>query len=122
MNVIELPSEEETKVSITVGPKTIEIDIFDHQEVMQEAFNKMRVLGDNSNKVFSEILKDIYNTRYGVQLSITTAMVLLTKMEEIEETLKKKFSSLQEPSDTTTSTTNPEVIENSKSSNTQESA
>ncbi len=121
MNVIELPSEEETQVAIKVGDKQVKIDIFDHQEIVQEAFKQMKVLGDSSNKVFSELIKDIYNTRFGTALSVTTAMVLIAKMEEIEEVLKKKFSSLREPSDTITSITNPEPIENSESSTMPES-
>ena len=120
MNSIVLPSEEETSVTITVSGTTATIDIFDHQGYMSEAYRKMQVLGESSTKVFSEIMRDIYREKHHLNLSISSTMILMAKLEEIEEELKKKFSCLQEPSDSTGSTTNPNPSENSESLSTPE--
>ncbi len=111
MNSITLPSEEETSVSITVGGTTVVIDYFAHQVYLDTAFEKLREAGEQSNELFAELVKEQYAEHTGLKMSLGTTKILMVEMDKIDTELKKKFSALQDPSDSSTSITPPPVTE-----------
>ncbi len=109
---LQLPTEAETKIRITLNEQVIEFDLFDFQMLYNDAWTESQQLSGKETDI--DLMLDIFSTKISEKFSSTkmskgAAMSLITHCNKLDEDLKKKFSPMLESSDTTDS----ELVESS---------
>ena len=103
---LQLPTEDETKVRITLNGQAVEFDLFDFQMIYNDSWTESQQLSGKESDI--DLMLDIFTTKLAerfstIKMSKGAAMSLITQCNKLDEDIKKKFSLMSEFSDTTDS-------------------
>jgi len=92
-----LPSVEETQINLTFsdGQEPLSIDAMDIDNVVKDVWSKPIP----EDATFEDVFVKLFKQRYQRTLSKTAANMLVGKKNKVLNTVKKKLSLLDEPSD-----------------------
>ena len=112
---IELPTKEETTIAVKCAGKVTEIDLYDWDQMMSEVRTKVQELGQTDSSVFVETLLIALENAYGLIIGKRALASLLLKVEEMRDSVKKKYETNSDsaaPSESPqSSSSQPEVLE-----------
>lgn len=108
MHDFTLPTEDDSKFRLTIPGTTdkpegkmLVLDAFDLNLLQSEAAG---ITQQNKDTNFIPHFRTLFNKKYQTNISLSAAMLLCEKCDEVTDELKKKLSTSPEPADSSTST------------------
>ncbi len=91
-NEISLPTLEETSINVKSGDVTVSIDIYDINNMRNDAVAALKTTGITGDRdAFIDLMQKSFHDKYGLKLGKQAVMSLIVKSVEIEDAVKKKF-------------------------------
>jgi hypothetical protein len=101
MNVINLPTEDDAQVTVTLDGTSYILNLFDCEECLTNTRKRLQELGVSDYATYIEVFRDECNKTLKLPLGTNAASIFLVSLDDCLDEFKKKFGTLQPSQDST---------------------